>query len=249
MKQAEREASGRFQQAYEVAASQVSADSMEQRGLKRLPVKVLSGPSGTWVGVTGAPAYIHQPAEDELASEQSTRAPTASRSPHGMHRDLEHLGEGNSAAAWELPNPLPEWCSDRKADVGRLLEWWECGRDGTPPICEWTSEQLQYCVRKMSKGDKQRFSKWKLQSSQDYIMVHTKISEKLKDRAPPNDRVAAIDAVQVEATGKVSQLRTAMRNAEPAESTGTREEFFPRAQRLAREQGGTPIYTETIGVE
>ena len=249
VKQAEREASGRFQQAYEVAATQDSVDSMQQRGLKRLPVKVLSGPSGTWVGVTGAPAYIHQPAEDELASEQSSRAPTASRSPHGMHRDLEHLGEGNSAAAWELPNPLPEWCSDRKADVGRLLEWWECGRDGTPPICEWTSEQLQYCVRKMSKGDKQRFSKWKLQSSQDYIMVHTKISEKLKDRAPPNDRVAAIDAVQVEATGKVSQLWTAMRNAEPAESTGTREEFFPRAQRLAREQGGTPIYTETIGVE
>ena len=94
VKQAEREASGRFQQAYEVAASQVSADSMEQRGLKRLPVKVLSGPSGTWVGVTGAPAYIHQPAEDELASEQSTRAPTASRSPHGMHRDLEHKSLG-----------------------------------------------------------------------------------------------------------------------------------------------------------
>ena len=168
-----------------------------------------------------------------------------------MHRDPEHRGEGNSAAAWELPNPLPEWCSGRKADVGRLLEWWECGRDGTPPIREWTSQQLQHCVRKMSANEKQRFNKWKLQFSQDYITVHTKISEKLKDRAPPNDRVAAIDAVQVEATGKVSQLWTAMRNAEPAESTGTREEFFPRAQRLpvAREQGGTPIYTETIGVE
>jgi len=247
--QAEREASRRFQQAYEVAATEDSADSMEQRGLKRLPVAVLSGPSGTWLGVTGAPAYINQLAENEVSSEQSTRAPTASRSPHGMHRGAEHLGEENSAAAWELPKPLPEWCSGRKADVGRLLEWWECGRDGTPPIREWTSQQLQHCVRKMSANEKQRFNKWKLQFSQDDIMVHTKISEKLKDRAPPNDRVAAIDAVQVEATGKVSQLRTAMRNAEPAESTGTREEFFPRAQRLAREQGGTPIYTETIGVE
>ena len=235
VKQAEREASGRFQQAYEVAASQVSADSMEQRGLKRLPVKVLSGPSVTWVGVTGAPAYIHQPAEDELASEQSTRAPTASRSPHGMHRDLEHLGEGNSAAAWELPNPLPEWCSDRKADVGRLLEWWECGRDGTPPICEWTSEQLQYCVRKMSKGDKQRFSKWKLQSSQDYIMVHTKISEKQStgESNGLSNRAAAIDAVQLEVTSKVAELRKAMRGAAQTDRT---EQFFPLAQRLAREK-------------
>ena len=118
-----------------------------------------------------------------MPSEHSTRAPTASRSPHGMHRDPEHPGEGNSAAAWELPNPLPEWCSGRKADVGRLLEWWECGRDGTPPIREWTSQQLQHCVRKMSANEKQRFNKWKLQFSQDYIMVHTKISEKLKDRA------------------------------------------------------------------
>ena len=135
MTQVEREASRRFQQAYEVAATEDSADSMEQRGLKRLPVAVLPGPSGTWLGVTGAPAYISQPAENELPSGQSTCAPTASRSPqHGMHRDPEHLREGNSAAAWELPKPLPEWCSNRKADVGRPLEWWECGRDGSRPF-------------------------------------------------------------------------------------------------------------------
>ena len=159
VRQAEREASLRFQQAYEVAATKDSADSMAQRGLKRLPVTVLPGPSATWIGVTGAPAYINQPAEDELPSEHSTRAPTASRSPHSMHRDPEHPGEGKSAAAWELPKPLPEWCSGRKADVGRLLEWWECGRDGTPPIREWTSQQLQHCVRKMSANEKQRFNK------------------------------------------------------------------------------------------
>ena len=152
-----------------------------------------------------------------------------------MHRDPEHPGEGNSAAAWELPNPLPEWCSGRKADVGRLLEWWECGRDGTPPIREWTSQQIQHSVRSMSKGEKQRFSRWKLQFSQDYIMVHTKISEKLKDPALQNDRVAAIEAVQLEVTSKVAELRKAMREAVQA---GGSEQFFPCAQRLARSQGG-----------
>ena len=243
VRQAEREASLRFQQAYEVAATKDSADSMAQRGLKRLPVTVLPGPSATWIGVTGAPAYINQPAEEELPSEHSTRAPTASRFAHGMHkqvketltcyRDVEHLGEENSAAAWVLPNPLPEWCSGRKADVGRLLEWWECGRDGTPPIREWTSQQLQHCVRSMTANEKKRFSKWKLQFSQDYIMVHTKICDKRS--AESIDRAVAIDAVQLEVTSKVAELRKAMRD--PGQ-TGGSEQFFPRAQRLAREQGG-----------
>ena len=110
---AEREASRRFQQGYEVVASDVSADWMRQRGLTRLSVAVLSDTPATWIGVTGAPAYINEPGEDELPSEHSTRAPTASRSAHGMlgHTDPEHTREASAAAAaWELPNPLPEWC-------------------------------------------------------------------------------------------------------------------------------------------
>jgi hypothetical protein len=82
----------------------------------------------------------------------------------------------------------------------------------------------------MSKGDKQRFSKWKLQSSQDYIMVHTKISE--KQSAGEGNRAAAIDAVQLEVTSKVAELRKAMRGAAQTDRT---EQFFPLAQRLARE--------------
>jgi hypothetical protein len=89
----------------------------------------------------------------------------------------------------------------------------------------------------MSKGDKQRFSKWKLQSSQDYIMVHTKISEKQSagESNGLSNRAAAIDAVQLEVTSKVAELRKAMRDAG---QTGGSEQFFPRAQRLARAQGG-----------
>ena len=79
-----------------------------------------------------------------------------------------------------------------------------------------------------------------LQFSQDYSMVLTKISEKLSQPTQPNDRVAAIAAVRVEATGRVNELRIAMRTAERAAPKATREEFFPRAQRLAREQSGTP---------
>ncbi len=89
----------------------------------------------------------------------------------------------------------------------------------------------------MSKGEKQRLSKWKLQFSQDYIMVHTKISEKLKDPALRTDRVAAIEAVQLEVTSKVAELRK-LEEMRDAVQTGGSEQFLPRAQRLARSQGG-----------
>ena len=46
------------------------------------------------------------------------------------------------------------------------------------------------------------------------------------------DRAAAIDAVQLEVTSKVAELRKAMRGAAQTDKT---EPFFPLAQRLARE--------------
>ena len=82
----------------------------------------------------------------------------------------------------------------------------------------------------MSREQRQKFSKWKNQFSQDYIMVATKISE--KHSAGESNRAAAIDAVQLEVTSKVAELRKAMRGAAQTDKT---EPFFPLAQRLARE--------------
>ena len=94
----------------------------------------------------------------------------------------------------------------------------------------------------MSKDQRVKFNKWKNQFSQDYIMVATKISE--KQSAGESNHAAAIDAVQLEVTSKVAELRKAMRGAAQTDRT---EQFFPLAQRLAREiaQSGATQYYHT----
>ena len=62
-----------------------------------------------------------------------------------------------------------------------------------------------------------------------------KICDKRSAESIDSDRAAAIDAVQLEVTSKVAELRKAMRDAV---QTGGSEQFFPCAQRLARSQGG-----------
>ena len=139
---------------------------------------------------------------------------------------------GSSAAVCALPNPspLPDWFEGKQAVVRLLLQWWECGRDTTPPVHEWTSQLQKGWQVEMSKDQRRKFNKWKNQFSQDYIMVATKISE--KQSAGESNRAAAIDAVQLEVTSKVAELRKAMRGAAQTDRT---EQFFPLAQRLARE--------------
>ena len=162
-------------------------------------------------------------------SGRDTRVPSASP---GVREQNEASGAGLRA----LPNPLPDWCVSRKPDVGLLLEWWERGRDGAPPIHEWTARQMKQCTNVMSVTEKGVLNRWKNTFSKDYILVHTMISEKMSASTPITDRVAAAAAVQQEVTSRVAQLR---KEKIAATNPSKPERFFERAQRMARESLGS----------
>jgi hypothetical protein len=187
----------------------------------------------TWSGVSEAPAYVTESARNMSTSGRDTRVPSASR---GLREQNEASGAGLRA----LPNPLPDWCVNRKPDVGLLLEWWERGRDGAPPIHEWTALQMKQCTNVMNATEKGVLNRWKNTFSKDYILVHRMISEKMSASTPITDRVAAAAAVQLEVTSRVAQLR---KGNIAAIDACKQERFFERAQRMARDEsfGSTPV--------